>query len=284
LLAGNIFQTAEIFEAGPENSTNHKALLRFRTSAVGDAVGIPFRKVRVHKGIWSNGKFEEPNIQLANHYSQKVVGRLIDRSIWNLAPSDRFIAPEDFIEQLISRCHHRIQWNSPVKSLENTTSEPIISTIPMSIMAKLVGKEAPEFSFSPITVKRFKIHDADTFQTVYFPDFETNLYRASITKDLLICEYIGAADDFDMLEAFGLKYHEIDPIETTKQSFGKIAPIDEAWRKKFIYDLSTEHNIFSLGRFGVWKNLLLDDVLSDISVIKRLMNSDIYERSKHNAK
>lgn len=286
LLAGNIFQTAEIFEAGPENSTNHKALLRFRTSAVGDAVGIPFRKVRVHKGIWANKQFVEPNIQLANNYSLKVVGKLIDRSIWNLAPSDRFIAPEDFIEQLIDRCRHRIHWNAAVNEL-SPSQEPVISTIPMSVMAKLTGTEAPKFEFSPITVRRWRVTGADVFQTVYFPEKELNLYRASITKDLLIAEYIGEPNDWlgeNILPAFGLNALDVEDIETSKQSFGKIAPIDDAWRKRFIYDLSTHYNIFSLGRFGVWKNLLLDDVLDDIAVIKRLINSDIYERSKHNAK
>src|SRR5262245_20189064 len=49
LLAGTQFQTATIVEAGPEGMANHMAVLRFRTSAVGDATGIPFRKVKVYK-------------------------------------------------------------------------------------------------------------------------------------------------------------------------------------------------------------------------------------------
>jgi len=114
LLAGCVFQNAKIIEAAPRHNISHKALLRFRSSAVGDAVGIPFRKVRVHKGIWFESRFQQPSIMLANMYSRKVIGKLADRSIWNLDPVDRFIAPEDFIEQLVDRCESRIQWETKV--------------------------------------------------------------------------------------------------------------------------------------------------------------------------
>ena len=69
-----------------------------------------------------------------------------------------------------------------------------------------------------------------------------------------------------------------------KHVFGKIAKIDDAWRKQFIFEMSSKHNICSLGRFGTWRNLLLDDVLQDISVLKKLMNTTTYDRSRHAAK
>lgn len=290
LLAGCNFQTATIFEAGPENNAEHKALLRFRSTKVADAVGIDFRRVRVHKGIWdANGKFVEPNIFLSNIYSQKVIGRLADRSIWNLEPVDRFIAPEDFIHQLAERCRGRIRWNTPVDSemimQNNVDGVPAISTLPMPLMARLVGRDdAPIFTSAGITVKRWRVPNADVFQTIYFTDMGTNLYRASITGDLLIAEYAGKADDYPLWEPFGLDENDLVPIETTSQRFGKIAPIDSAWRKQFIFSLTTNHNIFSLGRFGTWRNLLLDDVIDDVNVIKKLMNASGYERNRHNMK
>lgn len=288
LLAGSIFQNARIYEAGSEGTVQHKAVLRFRSSSVGDAVGIDFRKVRVHKGLYSDGKFVRPSIMLANMYSKKVIGRLADRSIWNLDPVDRYIAPEDFIGQLAERCAGRVTWNHTLTADEILgTTEQAISTLPMSLMAKFVGaNDAPEFSYEKIVVKRWRIPNADVFQTIYFPDAWTNLYRASITGDLLIAEFIDEEDDDDwaMLDAFGLSLNDVIPIEKVSQRYGKIAKINDEWRKKFIYELSAKHNIFSLGRFGTWKNILMDDALKDIQVIKKLMNSSIYEHSMVRAK
>ena len=290
LLAGCQFQTARIYEANSESSVNHKAVLRFRTPAVGDAVGIDFRQVRVHKGIWDAGKYVQPSILLANQYSNKVVGRLADRSIWNLDPVDRFIAPENLIGQLAERCFGRIKFNHRVTKEEFLDcSEAAISTMPMRIAAQLSGHttavEADKiFSYAPITVRRWRIPGADVFQTVYFPNPTTTLYRASITGDLLIAEYAGEEDGYPLLKAFGLRSNDIEPIERVKQVYGKISPIDNNWRKKVIFDLSTQNNIFSLGRFATWRNILLDDVIQDISVIKKLLNTTTYDRSRLNVK
>lgn len=291
LIAGALFQTAKIFEASSEGSINHKAVLRFRTSAVGDAVGIEFRRVRVHKGIWFNSAPAEPSIMLSNMYSQKVIGRLADRSIWNLDAADRFIAPENFIEQLADRSRGRIEWGHKLTAEEVMEHQgPAISTLPMSLMVRFVDHyeprpfQAPEFKYEPITVRRYRIPGADVFQTVYFPDPCTTLYRVSITGDLLIAEYVGEPDDFYFWNAFGLHASQAEVVEQVSQRFGKIAKIDDAWRKQFILRLSNEHQIFSLGRFGTWRNILLDDVIKDVSVIKKLMNTTAYDRSRHASK
>lgn len=293
LMAGCMFQNARIYEAGSFKQSQHKAVLRFRSSAVGDAVGIDFRKVRVNKGLWVDGKSVEPSIALANLYSQKVVGKLADRSIWNLAPAERFIAPEDFIEQLVDRCDNRITWNHKITRDEVLAErEPIVSTLPMKLMAQFMANEmsgemiqaAPDFSFAPIVVRRYRIPGADVFQSIYFPELETTLYRASITGDLLIAEYVDEVDDYDFFAAFGLKRDYCVPIETVKQGFGKIAKIDDEWRKQFIFWLTHQHNIFSLGRFGTWRNILLDDVLNDLAVLKKLMKTTTYDRMRHAAK
>jgi len=286
LLAGTQFPSATIFEASPPATQTHKALLRFRTDAVGTAVGIEFRKVRVHKGIWYDGRFSPAaTIQLANWYARKVIGSLQERSIWDLETVDRYIAPEDFPAQLAARCGTRLQYSTPVTSLVDWGT-PVVSTIPMNVMARMSGaSDAPEFRYASIAIQRWRVPGADVFQTVYFPDPVTTLYRASLTGDMMIAEFAGTIDDaYPWEAAFGLtRAADMTPIETATQRYGKILPIEEAWRQRFIYELTTQHQVYSLGRFATWRNILMDDVLHDLGVIKRLLTTSPYNRSKFSA-
>ena len=287
LIAAAVNPQAKVFEAASRDAQSHRAVLRFRSSGVGDAVGVPFRKIRVNKGIWWRGGFNAPNIQLSNLYSYKVTGGYYDRSIWSVDSVDRYIAPEDFILQLIDQVGDRVEWDTPVVELPKT--RPIVSTIPMSRLLKLVptaytwALSAVEFKFSPIKVQRFRLKGSDVFQTIYYPDHSTSVYRASITGNLLIVESIadGVPNMEDVFESFGFT-GEVDPIDLEhKQSYGKIAPIDEDTRRWVIETLSQKEEIYSLGRFATWRNILLDDVLKDLQVIKKLMNADLYSRKIH---
>jgi hypothetical protein len=297
LLAGTIFQTADIFEAAPPKTEQHKALLRFRTSSVGDAVGIDFRKVTVHKGLWHEGRFVAPDIRMANWYSLKVIGRLASRSVWNLDQADRYVAPEDFVSLLIERCNRRIHWNHKLTREEVLEEKgPVVSTLPMDVMVGFMANElessfiqsAPCFTHQPIKVTRWAVPNADVFQTVYYPSPDTSLYRASMTGDTLIAEFV---DDGtlvpcldELFESFGIRQNDVHKIETSKQRYGKIVSVDEAWRKQFIFWLTHYQNIFSLGRYGTWRNILLDDVIHDVTVLKKIINSSSYERMKINYK
>jgi branched-subunit amino acid ABC-type transport system permease component len=89
---------------------------------------------------------------------------------------------------------------------------------------------------------------------------------------------------FSMITSFGILigHAPIKAIDIThKQSYGKIAPIDEQFRRFVVEHLSQKHSIYSLGRFATWRNILLDDVLKDLQVIKKLMNADLYSRKIH---
>lgn len=301
LLAANIFQRAHVFEAGAKSQLSHRAVLRFRSRAVGEAVGIDFRPVTVHRGIWLGDKFVRPSIQLANLYSRKVIGRVMDRSIWKMEPVERYIAPENIVEQLAERCVGRISWSTPFDG--HFGEEDIVSTMPMPTLLGIMDAQgiipatkepASQFGAQPITVRRWRVPNADVFQTIYFPDPSMALYRASITGDLLIAEYMadvcGEADrakayggsDVALAEAFGLLAADSMPValDSTRQRFGKIAPIDDAWRRQFILWATMSHRVYSLGRFATWRNILLDDVLQDISVIKRLITGGAYHAAK----
>lgn len=296
LLAATQFQQAEVFEAGPATQPGHRALLRFRSSAVGDAVGIEFRKVLVHKGIWDGRAFVAPDLRSANAYSLKVLNRLGDRSVWNIAPVERFIAPDDLMDQLRDRIGTRIQYNSAYvidkgadvrgTGLPHTANVPLVWTAPMStLVEQLALKSHPAFDFLPIHVLRMGVKGSDVFQTVYFPSEATRVYRASITGGTMIIESMAeiTPDDIGLvLEAFGLTDggdHLENWCEPTEQRYGKIAPIDDAWRRKFIVEATQRLNVYSLGRFATWRNVLADDVLKDIGVIKRLLKGDAYASS-----
>lgn len=284
LIAAHMFPQAEIIEAASAPVERHKAVLRFRSTAVSDLTGIPFREVTVRKGIYVDGKFVEPTIALANAYSQKCLGRIEgERSIWNLAPVKRYIAPEDFYWQMHDRFVDRISYGTGFDY-----DRPCISTAPMHVALDALGVpyEGVEFAYKPVVVRRYRVENCDVHQTIYFPGCNSPLYRASITGDLIIAELTAEADESalfwlqqDLKLAFGLGDRRLTPLEQpTKQRYGKIAAIDSGARKALIARLTSEHGVFSLGRFATWRNTLLDDVVADAAVVKRLIHASDYER------
>lgn len=283
LIAAHFFPKAKVLEIGAEN--NHKALLRFRSPDVGNALNIPFKKVNVSKGVYFDGKFVSVDVRLANWYSKKVVGRISDRSVWNIEPSQRYIAPENLYEQMLDAVGKNVSFNTAYQHWAKPTEEISISTLPMHAMCAMVDMPCPTLHRAPIIVRRWRLpEDCNVYQTVYFPDPTLKLYRASITGNLLIAEYSDTAGDFDgtqfVFDAFGLFETDAEPLGEYSQSYGKIAPTDELWRRKIVADLTTQHNVYSLGRFATWRNILLDDVLKDIQVIKSLIEMDEYGRRK----
>lgn len=290
LIAAHAWPTARILEAAPGPAPMHKALLRFRTDAVARLTGTKFRPVQVRKGIWSEGRYVPADIRVANLYARKVIGRVAgERSIWNLDPVERFIAPDDFYERLVDQCGPRIHWGHKADfegysaHRPERDSGPMISTAPLPLTLAALGVEVQDagifFERAPITVERWRVADADAFQTVYFPDMETTLYRASLTGSTLILEYAGGMGAPDTMapalvaEAMGLDPESMAILEAVEQKYGKIQPIPDATRKHLLFRLTHDHGIYSLGRFATWRNILLDDVVQDIEVIKRLLNA-----------
>ena len=281
LIAAHAWPNSEIFEASQQPSTNHRALLRFRTDAVARVTGIEFRKVRVHKGIWSEGGYHGPNIRLANLYAQKVLGDgqlRGERSIWSIEAVDRFVAPDDFYEQLVEAVGHRVRWGQKVDwCAPNTT---FISTAPLPVTAEafsLPHSRMMDFKRSPIMVFRCELPYADVFQTVYFPDPSVGVYRASITGRTLIIESMWPTLSADCAQqigkALGISLSDLT-FDRVEQKYGKIAPIDETLRKQLLFRLTHECRVYSLGRFATWRNILLDDVVDDIAAIKRLLKAN----------
>ena len=284
LLSANMLRRFKpiVREAQTSLPNNHSALLRFRTNGVGAACGIPFKKVKVQKAIRYEQKIlKDSNLFFNNMYALKVTDSVIKRSINNLEDSERYIAPLDLISQMASNCD--IQYLSPLDSQNLKNKEVKISTIPMPVLMKMVGwPEIPEFPVKPIWTQRGIIEDpnCEVYQTVYLPDPSDKPYRVSIIGNVVIAEYPqepennAGSDLMDLLrECFGFQAKKLTSLKMSCQKYGKIMPIDEQVRKNFIYAMTTEHNIYSVGRFATWRQLLLDDVVKDIQVVEKFIEN-----------
>jgi hypothetical protein len=277
LLAAHAWPSAHLLEAAPSPAPNHRALLRFRSDSVSRLTGIEFRRVRVNKAIWLDGAYSAPSIRASNLYSRKILsgGFLTgDRSIWDIAPVDRFIAPETLYEQLLESVGARVSWGTTADF--EALNFPTVNTAPLPVVLSELNIPTGEANFhrAPIYVRRWKIPRCDLFQTIYFPELDNPIYRASITKDLLIIEQTEHTSTLRNLEelerAFGISLDSATELGTTDQKYGKILPIDDTARKAFLFRLTHDHSMYSLGRFATWRNILLDDVVNDIAVIKKL--------------
>ncbi len=291
LIAATQIPSAYVIEANGPDAISHRAVLRFRSDVLSRMTGIPFDKVTVRKSIYSNGSHCRPSINLANQYSRKTNGSYLDRSIWNVDPVERWIAPEDLQQQMVRMIGDRIEWNRKLDAAAmGSISVPAISTLPMHVLMGMLGQAIPEdivFQHASIVVDRYRVKGANVYQTIYFPSPDDSVYRASITGNLLIVERSNTLpwDDLAMVcDAFGIQLSDLEVIDQShQQRYGKITPINDMWRRQAIYDLTNKFQIYSLGRFAIWKNVLLDDVASDVAVIKRLIQQGPYATSLHHS-
>jgi hypothetical protein len=303
LLAAGILRTeaSHIIEGQPGLPNNHSAVLRFRTSAVGDALNIPFKKVQVMKAV--EGRMNP--VAAALSYSLKTNGTARLRSSITAGSGElveRYIAPHNFISQMAERVMAKVEFGQKLSKSMLTDHSfkgwPLISTIPMPALMKMLewSGETPKFGSVPgynINVRFPGILDA--YATLYVPDRVREENRISITGDRLTIEVALPREGFanvqqrvkdltefnrdlminDALKMLGL--HDLiekwdrSSIEVKPATYAKILPIDESIRRNFIVWASQVHNIYSLGRFATWRpGLLLDDVVKDVRVIQKL--------------
>jgi len=302
LLAAHMLRRFEpvVYEAAPELPNNHAALLRFRSNAVAEATGIPFKKVWVQKAVMGeNGDLQDyATIKDQNCYSLKVSGEVKGRSIANLAPGERYIAPEDFISQLSKGLN--IQYSSPLERVVGHSNVPMISTIPMNMLMKIAGwSDMPEFKYQEIITLSATINDPkiDIYQTIYYPYADIPAYRASLTGNKLIIEFINDIDyNFEgstetdlrisaatylmhFIASGGAGSAEMIDIKFKKQKYGKLISSTGRSGREFVLAMTDLHNLYSLGRFATWRQLLMDDVVKDLKVIERMIEQrDSYSR------
>lgn len=304
LLAGAMLRhkVTAIHEAQPSLPNNHSAVLRFRSPVVGEVLNIPFKKVRALKAMhpWQNAVAD------ALAYSAKTNGSYHLRSIMSAdgQMSERYIAPGDLISQMANTLHKPVRFNALVDDeIMGMASEgPVISTIPMPALMNILGWDrSSEFrSRRGINIVGH-VPGAEAYCSLYVPDPLLPFSRVSLTGDQLIVEcgedFAEEIDDLPEVERMprvrdqllkALHMMGLDGVEmayeAVPQKYAKILPIDEDERRAFIMWASTQHNIYSLGRFATWRpGLLLDDVVQDVRVIQRLIAKS-GESYQHNLK
>ncbi len=290
LLAGNMLRRRplQIVERQSSLPNNHHAVLRFRTTRVSEQVHVPFRPVTVFKSI------DEPDpVKAAMLYARKVTGGYEVRSLINLQPSERYIAPPNLVELMADKLDiaygvDGLAYCSP-QQREAMGMSPIISTLPMSLLMDALEwtGERPNFNNVPGFTVRAKIRSCDIFATRYYcADINDKLYRASITGDQLIMEFvgdpdtnIGGSDVYDIAEQFGIQEEDISDISEPKAArYQKLARLSDEDAKKaqaFMHWATVNYQIYSLGRFAKWQaGLLLDDVVQDVLKIERWIDAN----------
>lgn len=297
LVAANLLRRYNpvVFERQQILPHNHSALLRFRSPAVGDATSVPFVNVKVRKGIWDGHTVRNDcTILTGNHYSRNASGSYGERSIWNMAPADRWLSPPDFVEQISRSVDVRL--NVPFSLLDHgqgTDDHIAISTLPMPVMMAMTKYPGPvpEFKWSPIfTIKLQLDCDSSIYQTIYNGGEDYRWYRATVhgTELTVECSIEPSnhflADTVNQIvhSCFGICLDHYRPVERSlvkRQEYGKIVPTDEAARRGFILWLTEKYHIYSLGRFATWRQILLDDIVADVKMIEKLfLNPSTYTR------
>lgn len=281
LIAGIANPKAQIYERSKFGEQGHQALLRFRDMSVSNMTGIKFKKVKVIKSIWFEGRERQPSPRLVAMYSHKNTGHYANRSIMNIETVERYIAPDNFQELLVKECKERIFYGYTVSKGGFHCEEDIISTLPLSFNASMLGYDFDTSrNKSVIYVTRIAVEECDMYSTVYYPDKKLSIYRASITGETLIIESKGLIEENEIsivMDSMGLSYSNCSVIlDNHIQPMGKLSEVNDSERRMMIYKMSHDHGVFSLGRFALHKNILLDDVAKDIRVIKSMMADDSY--------
>jgi hypothetical protein len=280
-----------IFEKQSRLPNNHSAVLRFRTPAIGQIIGMPFREVNMIKATMP---FLNP-VAAVLAYSRKNLGvALSDRSISGhseLVMEKRYIAPPNLIHRMADGLPITLGHDFNFRELSHS---PIISTIPMPalmVMLDFPDRDKAKFGYVHGVNIRVRLLNCMAYVSLLVPDPAYAFSRVSITGDEMIVEIPGVSDmEPDLLDdyvnqaalflGFDNSHFACSPT-IHRQPYAKIAPIDEDIRRDFIFWATDKHNVYSLGRFATWRpKLLLDDLVQDVRKIEHwITRNDRYARA-----
>jgi len=303
-----------VIEKEPAGTKTHHAIMRLRDPEVCRLLGVTPKEIKVQKRVAEviNGSFEDAylittdkaEILANNTYSRKLYDEIGYRSIGTLGDHTRWLAkipigiPAQSVmysTRLISVRNGCVTIGTNGRNPPEISSLPYdfcVSTIPMpSLISALpeatgLSPVLPEFKRKsvPITVVRRKVMvRSSVHQTLYVPSLVLSTYRVTLQEQEIIYESTnGPPDDSEqymLANQFGIRSTELGEQEVFTQPMGKMLPIDEDLRRMAIMTLSQSYNIFSFGRFAIWKPIRTDHLVKDIEVIKRMMTIEDKRRS-----
>jgi hypothetical protein len=234
----------------------------------------------------------------AIRYARKVMpeGKIELRSIINIDPAERFIAPPDLIARMSKgvpiRFSHTLEQHLNFLERRELERDSIISTMPMMTLMHVLKYDGPQPDFRWLNggTMKFIIDDCDLFATLYFPFEEDIFYRISITGNQVIGESVNPSlfmevpEPHSLLKHFGLEKVRHSHVAYKPQAYAKINNLSEEDRAKadrFMMWASVEHGIYSLGRFATWRaGLLLDDLVKDVNRIEGWITQGSYKMRK----
>ncbi len=303
-LAGTIMYSvlnkkAIVIEKNSPNANSHHAVLHFRNPELGRVLDLNFKKIKVQKSIVYKGKhYNTSNLFFSNQYSLKLLDTLTERSIEDLEEKERWVTTEAIpynhilhAQNLHSNCQivgvnqGNIAYMKDEEKKERYF-DTIISTLPMNVTLKLAGEKISDdvkFEHSEIWIYTAELPEelSKVYQTIYYPDIFSSVYRATLDENKLIIEATERCVDHhltDVLENFGFRGQHLCQQEITSadfteshQQFGKIKPLSDNVRQSILNTLTTKHNIYSIGRFALWKNVRADDIYKDALKIKEMI-------------
>lgn len=269
-------------------SDQHKAVMRLHNDSIKEYVNCSLRPIKVQKAVYHKGViYDSPNLLLNNLYSLKVYDSIGSRSLLQLGSVERYlisnirVSSVNYIRQNVLGIK-----DSQLLSLHGSSYDYdiCISTIPMPLLLKLVGKDYEvKFKHRSVFVATFDLNiKSDVHQTLYFTDPSESIpYRVTIEGNKVIAEFLirMEKEDIDLslmnkiMMPFGINgvYCDEDTVETFEQKMGKIDPIDDNLRRRIMMELTDEFNVYSFGRFATWRPLRVDQVLEDIKKIIMLI-------------
>ncbi len=284
----------QIYDARPQGQTGlsqHHAVMRLRDPNLGAVMGCDMEEIQVTKEIFSNGSLHrEATIADNNLYSRKVSGIISHRSLNSLGQVRRYLlkgqvsAPGIFFSHKLKAIlpNRKLVFDNNSQTVE-VSYDVCISTLPMPYVLSILGQDlGVEFSSYDIYIAKGKLNfDSAVHQTVYFPEPQFDIYRATLEGQEFIAESMAKIDDAQIekvLAIFGLRGEDFGNIDAYEQKQAKMVPVDDALRRMVILELTEKHNIFSLGRYAIWKPIRSDDLPTDINRIKSILRLDKVRR------
>lgn len=290
-----------VFEASDEAYIfkNHKAVLRFKDLKITRFFYTDLELIKVYKQIlYKDQLYRSSNIMFNNLYSRKLYGCIGMRSLNTLGLCERIILKDKdkiripaeslyYNHKAISIKPGKITFEDSIGNKTEQYYDICISTIPLPKMLELCRRVSTLGTYTrsaPIYITRYKLNLPSTVhQTIYVPEFEYRTYRMTIERDNLIIEaHEMQADETEinyLIKFFGINPHNLcSNPEEHKMENGKIECLDDLARKKYIMKLTQDFSIYSFGRYGIWKPIRSEDMISDLERLKYLISNEIIRR------